>query len=258
MTTAVKEKKPFLPQRKPRIQASVGTVALPGTAPRSAAFVVPLAIGGEPRVHLLPAEVIDRRKVKLLKRRLLMAVGLVVVIVAAGYGFATYTLAGSQSQLATAQAGTSALISQQATFGAVTKVNSDINSIVQSQKTSTAQEILWAPYIQSIEATLPADATITAFDASLDTPFGGIAPDTTAVPLQGPRIATISLTVNMAQSEIPGWLNTLPSLKGFVDATPDSVAAVSGDGTTYVLAATIHINSDAESGRFAKTAGTTK
>jgi hypothetical protein len=256
MTTAVKEKKPFLPQRKPQVKAG-GALALPGTTPRSAGFVVPLTIGGEPRVHLLPAEVIGRRKVKLLKRRLLIAGGLVVVIVGAGYGLATYTLATSQSQLAAAQSATAALVTQQATYGAVTKVNSDIDSIVQSQKTATAQEILWAPYLQSIEATLPGDGSITAFSAGLDAPFGGVPSSaTSATPLQGPRIATITLTVNMVQSEIPAWLNTLPSLKGFVDATPNSVTA--GAPGSYVLEATIHINSDAVSGRFAKAGGTTK
>jgi Tfp pilus assembly protein PilN len=258
MTTAVKEKKPFLPQRKPQIQPGGGAVALRGgPAPRAAVGLAPLAIGGDPRVHLLPLEVTERKKVKNLKRRLLLAGAFVVVLVVAGYGLATVVLSTAQSQLDSAHNTTALLLSQQAKYGDVTKVNSDAAAILQAQKTATAQEILWAPYLASIEATLPGDAAITAVNAGIDAPLGAApAAGGTAVPLQGPRIATVSLTVNMQQSEIPAWLNTLPSLTGYVDATPDSVTQSSG--SDYVLVVTLHINDKALSGRYTKAAGTTK
>jgi Tfp pilus assembly protein PilN len=258
MTTAVKEKKPFLPQRKPQIPSGGGAVAIRGgAAPRAAASLAPLTIGGDPRVHLLPLSVTERKKTKSLKRRLLFAGAFVVALVVVGYGLATVVLTTAQSQLDSAHNATAVLLSQQAKFGDVTKVNSDAAAILQAQKTATAQEILWAPYLASIEATLPADAAITAVNAGMDAPLGSApASGTTTVPLQGPRIATVLLTVNMQQSEIPTWLNSLPSLKGYVDATPDSVTQ--SNGSVYVLVVTLHINDKAVSGRFTKDAGTTK
>ena len=89
----------------------------------------------------------------------------------------------------------------------------------------------------------------------LDNPFGATAPVAT-VPLQGPHVATISATLTMDQSTISGWLDSLPTLKGFVDVTPTSVVA--GTGTDYVVSITMHINSDALANRFTKDAGTTK
>ena len=261
MTTAVKEKKPFLPQRKRPDVAPAGAVAVrTGVVPRGAANLAPLAIGADPRVHLLPLEVTQRKKIKQLKRRLLFAGAFVVALVAAGYGLATIAQSSSQSQLTSAQATTTQLLAQQSKYGEVNKINSDAAAIQQAQKTTTTQEILWAPYLASVEATLPSNATITAVSASIDAPFGG-APSTgaaaaTTVPLQGPRIATLDLTVAMQQADIPTWLTTLPTLKGFVDATPDSVTATTGG--FYSVVVTLHINDKAISGRFSKAAGATK
>jgi Tfp pilus assembly protein PilN len=258
MTTAVKEKKPFLPQRKPRPDSAGGAVALRTPAgPRGVATAGMLAIGGDPRVHLLPLEVTERKKIRQLKRRLLGVGAFVVVIVAAGYGLATFALTSAQGQLSATQATTTQLLSERAKYGEVTKVNADEAAIQQSQKTATAQQILWAPYLASIEATLPPNATITAVGAVIDTPFGGAGSTNASatLPLQGPRIATIGLTVSMPQADVPTWLTTLPTLKGFVDATPDSVTST--DAGNYTVVVTLHVNSKAVTG-FAKAEGTNK
>lgn len=253
MSTAVKEKKPFLPQRKPQVQATGGAVALRGPAvARPASTVAPLTIGGEPRVHLLPQETMERKKVRLLKRRLLfIAVG-VVAIVAFGYGLATIDLTAAQGQLNSARTATSQLLVEQGKYGAVTKVKSDTSAIQQAQKEATTQEILWAPFLKSIEASLPSGASVQAVNASIDSPLG--APPTTSppasIPLEGPRIATVALTVSIQQASIPGWLNTLPSITGFVDATPGSLTVSPSTPGSYSLVVTIHLNSQAVSNRF--------
>ena len=260
MTTAVKEKKPFLPQRRPSAPAAGGELALRNAAGRPSVGIARVTVGGEPRVHLLPLEVSQRKKVKELKRRLLLAALLVIVLVAVGYGLATVSLTAAQAQLSAANTATSQLLVQQSKYGVVTKVNSDISSILQSQKIMTAHEILWAPYLADIQQTLPAGASITAVNAQIDAPLGtpaSTAPQT-SVPLQGPRIATVHLTVLMAQSQIPTWLNALQGLKGYVDATPDSVTAPNGSGGAYTVLVTLHINEDAISDRFSKSAGETK
>ena len=174
MSTAAKEKKPFLPQRKAPAQPSGGTVAIRGAAApgRGSAGYVALSIGGEPRVHLLPPEVSARRKDKELKRRVLFVGGVVVALVVLGYGLATVGLASVQSQLAAVQATNISLLAQQSKYGAVTKVNSDIAAIQQSQLTATSQEILWAPYLLTLENTLPAGASINAIQALTDAPLG--------------------------------------------------------------------------------------
>jgi Tfp pilus assembly protein PilN len=264
MTTAVKEKKPFLPQRKPQVQAGgggAGAVALRGpSVNRPAVSSAPLTIGGEPRVHLLPQETMERKKAKLLKRRLLFVAGGVVAIVALGYVLATVDLTAAQGQLNAARTATSQLLVQQSKYGAVTKIKSDSSAIQQAQKEATTQEILWAPYLTKLENSLPSGATLQAVDASIDSPLGTTSSTspTASIPLEGPRIATVQLTVSIAQSDIPGWLNTLPSIKGFVDATPGSVTSSTTGSSNYLLVVTIHMNSLAVSNRFTKDAGVSK
>jgi hypothetical protein len=261
MTTAVKEKKPFLPQRKPQVQAGGGAVALRGTSvSRPAVSSAPLVIGGEPRVHLLPQETMERKKVRLLKRRLLfIAVG-VVAIVAFGYGLATVDLTAAQSQLNAARTATSQLLVEQGKYGAVTKVKSDSSAIEQAQKEATTQEILWAPFLVHLEKSLPSGASVQAVNATIDAPLG--TPATTAppapIPLEGPRIATIQVTVSIPQSDIPGWLNTLPTITGFVDATPGSVTSPTTATSNYQLVVTIHVNTQAVSNRFTSDGEATK
>ncbi|MDQ1550621.1 MAG: hypothetical protein QOD50_43 [Actinomycetota bacterium] len=253
MSTAVKEKKPFLPQRKPSAPQAGGagnSVALGNQ--RSTFAGSTLAIGGEPRVHLLPLEVSERKKVRMLKRRLGGAVIATAIVVAAAYGAVTVSYTTAQSQLSAAQSNTAVLAAQQAKYGAVTKVKADGAAIQGAQKAITGSEILWKKYVAAIEATLPAGSAITDFSGSVDAPFGAVGA-TTAV-LGKPHIATIQLSVTMNQNPIGGWLNTLPSLDGYVDATPDSVSKKSTG--VYTVIVTIHLNEDALSKRFTKAAGT--
>jgi Tfp pilus assembly protein PilN len=249
MTTAVKEKKPFLPQRRPSVST---TIAVPGSnapAARSTLPAVALSIGGEPRVHLLPPDVIARKKLKAIKRRLWMAVIVVVAISAIAYGGTVVSLTAAQAQLQSANSAATLLTVQQAKYGEVSKVKADINSIQQAQKTATAKEILWAPYIGQIQASLPAGATIQSMNAGLDLASASTAAPTT-VPLQATHIATLTVTVGMNQADIAGWVGGLTSIKGFVDAVPDSVSVNPKGG--YLVEVTILMNSSSLSNRFAK------
>jgi hypothetical protein len=258
MTTAVKEKKPFLPQRKPQLQPGGGAVGVRGgNVARPAVGTSALIIGGQPRVHLLPREVVARKKAKLLRRRMLFGSAIVVVIVVGAYGLVTVNLTSAQSQLQAAQATTTQILAQKAKYGAVTKVNADIASIQSAQKTTTVQEIQWAPLVAELQATLPAGGSITAVIASIDSPFGSATPGTPSstpgsAPFEKAHISTVQLTVSMPQGAIPGWLNLLASIKGVADVTPNSVNQSTDSVGKYTVLVTVHLDTKAVSGRFAK------
>jgi hypothetical protein len=242
-------KKPFLP----RSSSSNGSGAV--VLARSGGPIEGLVIGGEPRVHLLPPQVLARKKGRALRRRLGVGLIAVIILVVLGIGLASLSLASSQSALLTAQQESSSILQEQAKYGDVLKVKADAATIQSGQKQATAQEILWQPFISSFEATLPADASITTLSASIDSPFA-VAPPVT-VPLEGPRVATVTATLAMDQSDIAGWLDTLPALKGFVDVTPNSVTLVP-DADNYAVSITLHLSKDALADRFTKDAGGTK
>jgi hypothetical protein len=249
MSTAVKEKKPFLPQRKSATPKTLAVAGQPAPAVRSNLPSSALTIGGEPRVHLLPPEVTARKKLGLIKRRLLIVAVAVVAIAAIAYGVAVVSLTTAQGQLQDARTATSQLLVQQATYGEVSKVKNDIAAIQAAQKTATAKEILWAPYISQVQASLPAGGQIQSFSGGLDDASTGGSP-TAAVPLQATHIAKVTLTASMTQADIPAWLNVLPKIKGFVQVTPGTVST--GPKGGYVVSVTILMDSHSLSNRFAK------
>lgn len=261
MTTTVKPPRATAvkaPKGAPRIGRSSSGGGGGLVLARPSAQIEGLVLGGEPRVHLIPPAVLERKKGKDLRRRLGIGVVGVIVLVAAGLGLATVSSAGSQNSLLTAQQTTTSILQQQAKYGVVTKVKADAAAIKSSQQLATSQEILWAPFYDKFAATLPSGATITNLTANLagtgtngaPAPAATAAPDPSTTP-----VATITGTISMKQAYISQWLNTLQTLTGFIDVTPTSVT---GSGSDYAVSITMHINSDALANRFTKDAGTTK
>jgi hypothetical protein len=255
MTSTIKApRKPAVGKRTTVARSSGPGVSGAVVLARGGAPIEGLVIGGEPRVHLLPPQVLARKRGRALRRKLGVGLVAVIILVVLGVGLASLSLASSQSALLTAQQESSSILQQQAKYGDVLKIKADAVTIQSGQKQATAQEISWQPFINSFEATLPADASITTMNASIDSPFA-VAPPITD-PLQGPRVATVTATLSMSQPEIAGWLDTLPALKGFVDVTPNSIAL--GTGSSYIVSITLHLSKDALANRFTKNAGGTK
>jgi hypothetical protein len=258
ITTKV-TRRPF--QRAPKEQPGVvrgkpadGAPATPGAVtPKSSAPIEGLTIGGEPRVHLLPPQVLARKKGKAVRRRLGLGVVGMLVLVAIAAGLAEVDSISAQSALVSAQAQTTSILQQQAKYGDVLKVKADSDSIISSQQAATTQEILWKGFISQFQKTLPSGAVIGTMTAMVDTPLGATpTTTTTTTPLQGVHVATVTASLTMKQSQISGWLNSLKSIKGFVDVTPNSVTK--GDAGSYTVNVTLHLDSDALANRFTKAA----
>ena len=235
--------------KEPKIARSSRTGADVVAAAPKKAVAETLVLGGVPRVHLLPSEVLDRKKARAMRRKLAVVLVVVLVAIAAGVGLASVLLVGAQSSLTSAQTEAANLAHQRSQYGAVTQVQADAKAIQASQTLATATEIDWQPYLVKVGKTLPGGTHIQAITASIDPPVTGT--DVSTDPLQGTRVATVEVTVISPQASIAGWLVKLPSLPGFVDAEPKSVSINSTDSGGYTVVVDIHVNSDALSGRFA-------
>lgn len=206
-----------------------------------------LVVGGTPRVHLLPPEVVQHKKSRALRRRLIAGVVLVLVVAATAGALATLNLGAAQNSLLAEQTRASALLIEQQKYSLVLNTQADVDATVAAQRLATAQEIDWQTYLAAIEDTLPKKARITSIAAAIDAPFAATVP--TEIPLEGPRIATITVTVLSPQKSISDWLDDLRALPGYVDANPGSVTQ-DEDGK-YIVVVVMHVNSDALSQRFA-------
>jgi Tfp pilus assembly protein PilN len=207
-----------------------------------------IAVGEEPRVNLLPPEVRQRRRAKVVRRRIGFLVILMVTLILGGTALIRAQALQSQRQLAIATMNTKSLKLQQDKYGQVQKIQDQVDTIEAAQQVGTSTEIDWKAYLISVQATLPANVTLDTINVDSATPF---VPYTQATaPLQGSRIATLSFTAKSATlPKVPTWLIALTSLRGYADASPGSVTRNEAGG--YLVNITMHINESAFTHRFA-------
>lgn len=217
---------------------------------RSAAPKAQAALGGEPRVSLLPTEVNDFHRERAVRRRLGGAIVAVLLLVAVGIGGAYYLQMDAQAKLATAQATTVSLAAQEAEFSELRTVKTGTALIEAGQKVGASTEIDWKAYLENLQATLPAGVAITSVTIDSASPFTDYAQST--VPLEGSRVATLNFTaISATIPSVPDFLDGLAKLPGFADAVPGSLVTQEGG---YLVNITMHINSDAFTHRFSEEA----
>jgi len=216
-------------------------------SPRGAASKTGGALGGEPRVSLLPTEVNDFQKARAVRRRLGVGVVFALLLVLAAVGGSYYLSANAETALANARANQASLLAQETRFSELKAAKSGIALIEAGQYVGVSTEIDWKSYLQNLQATLPEGVLINSVTVDSASPFVDYAQSSS--PLEGSRVATLVFTaMSPGLPSIPTWLNGLGTLDGFADAVPGSVS-VQTDGS-YLVNITMHINSEAFALRF--------
>jgi hypothetical protein len=209
---------------------------------------VELVLGGEPRVHLLPPEVIAGQKGKTLRRMIAGTVVGVVLLLGAGTAAASWHAGQAGQKLLAAQSRSADLLASQTEFASVVQVQAAVDTAAAARQLGTATEIDWKKYLDDIRGLLPADVTVDSVAIDSTSPLLPYAQP--AVPLQGPRVATVNLTVTSpGLPQVPDWLEDFRELPGYADSAPGTITRTDTGGYTVTL--TLHVNADAYLGRFA-------
>lgn len=210
------------------------------------------ALGGEPRVSLLPAEVNDFHKARTARRRLGLGVVAVLILTTIGIAGAGYLNMQAQAALEASRLTSQSLLAQQAEFSDLRQAQNGIELTEAGQLVGASTEIEWPDYLNKLQATLPEGVMIDTVTIDSASPFVDYVQST--VPLASTRVATVTFTaISPTIPSIPSWLDGLATLTGFADAVPNSVS-LKEDGT-YLVNITMHINSAAFSQRFAREEG---
>lgn len=210
-----------------------------------------VVVGGESKVDLLPQELKDKRKGKVLRRRLGFLVVLVAVLVTGASALVRAQAVQAKVDLSIEQSNAQSILLQQRKYGEVQKIQKEADTIQAAQQVGTSTEINWKNYLISVQATLPPNVTLDSVSIDSATPFASYAQ--ASAPLQGERIATLSFTaISSTLPQVPQWLIALATLPGYSDANPGSVNRT--ETGTYSVNITMHINQAAFTNRFA-TAG---
>lgn len=207
-----------------------------------------LVLSGEPRVTLLPPEVLQHRKAKVARKNLAIGVIGLLFVVLTGTAGATMMAIQAQTLLAAEQLHTNELLAEQGQYSDARTVQAQVELIKAAQRVGASTEIDWRSYLSAVQATLPTSVSIESVTADSATPI--LAYEQATAPLQGPRVAMVSFSATSAVlPDVPTWLTGLTSLPGFADALPGSVTFDEATGL-YTVGITMHINEAAFAERF--------
>ncbi|MFJ4219861.1 hypothetical protein [Curtobacterium luteum] len=212
-----------------------------------------LAIGGVPRVDLLPSEVHVARRQRAVVRRVWAGVVVVACGVGIVAGWAVMDRSSAEQDLRSAQDETTSLAQQQGQYRDVRTTESASTLLEAAQQVGGSTEVDWASTLRSVQSKLPEGvriAGVTIDSASVTEPYAQ-----SDDPLQGQRIATLTFDAKSATlPSVPQWLSAVSGVSGFVDANANSVARAE-DGSGYSVNMTIHLDEKAFDDRYAAKKG---
>ena len=201
-----------------------------------------IVIAPEPRVSLLPPEVLASRRGRRLRGRL-FAVGLVVAVLMAAAHFAAAGRAGqAQQEFADAQALTSQLLAQQGQFADLRRVTGAIADTEAARDLGVSTEIDWPGWLRELQGALPEQVTIDSVTLDAASPL--TAYSQSALPLQPTRVATVTLSLSAPTIfQVSELLSAVQPLPGYADGKPGLVSRT-GTGA-YQVELTLHVNASA-------------
>lgn len=213
-----------------------------------------LMLGATPGVDLLPREVRDTRKSNRTRRGVIAVAVLAIVATAGGGAAATYASIVAEVRLASAEQRTEALLARQSEFVEVTTLQRQIEERTAARQVITGTEIDWQAVLTDVRATLPAGAIVTSLAVDGASPMQAYAQ--AGVPLQGPRVATVTFSIESSSIlSASTVVDALAAVPGFVDVQVPSASVVDetvGE-TSQAIAETsfvLHLGEGAYSARY--------
>lgn len=186
---------------------------------------------------LTPPELISARRAGVMRRWMLLALVLVVVLVGLGYVASIVNAGRANSALADEQSVTAQLTTEQNKYNGVTRINGAISTVQGELATLMTGDVEMARLIDTVRSPLPrtmaiATLSLTVNDAAATAGGGtGSSLDTSGEPVVG-RV-TLSGTAKGVR-DVAAYVTALNATKGVVDVLPSSNSS-SADGYAYTI-----------------------
>lgn len=196
---------------------------------RRAASAPPTALW--PQVDLLPNEVRAGRRLHRTKRLLALLLIGVVLVAAAFWAYALFTLRDANAELAKAEADTTRLQQEQAQYADVPRIQKQLRAAQEAIGSATSTEVLWKPYFEALRAVTPPGVSYDTMHASVsDDPAANV----TTNPLAGPSVGQLTFTARAATlQDVAGWMDAVAAIPGFADPWFTQAAISDEDGTVF-------------------------
>jgi Tfp pilus assembly protein PilN len=209
------------------------------------------------RASLLPPEIIDKRRLAVLKKRILIALTTLVALLAAWYAFALLQTSQANSDLSSAQSKTRALQAQQRDFGPLVAAQAQSAAIRDQLTKLMVGDVQWKDMLATLRASATRGVQITTVSATMTsgaTVTSGVAGGLGVLNQSGKQpVGTLSINGSAPdKNAVAAYIDGLSKVTGLAAPFP---ASVTGDKGSVTFTANVIITSDALGGRYAPTQG---
>jgi Tfp pilus assembly protein PilN len=201
-----------------------------------------------PKVNLLPAEILQARRLAGLKRVLTGVVAAVVLVCVGATVWAQAGASAAQDDLEAVQARGAALRAEQARYAAVPKLLNLIQAAGAARERAMSQDMLWYGFMSDLSVTTPKGVTLNGLQVSLDKP--AVVTD----PLVNPGLGTVTFTGTAKHvPDVAAWLDAVGRIHGLDSSTLQSVTredTAGGKSGTLNFTSTVTVTSKALTHRY--------
>jgi Tfp pilus assembly protein PilN len=213
-------------------------VSSPGPAPVDARRAVLV------RASLLPEEVLSARQALVVRKQVIVALGVLIGLIAAAYAFFWWQTGSARSDLQAMQHRNAALTDQQNQFRPLVEAQNGTRRIATQLRTLMAGDLSWNDLVQRVVKAAPNGVVITDLDGSAT----DVVPGASGVTVPG-EVGPLTLSGTAHdKNSVAAFADRLGRVRGVAFPLITSVASQNGQ-VTFSIDATI--TKDALGGRFA-------
>lgn len=205
-----------------------------------------MAIGGTPRVDLMPVAVKEAIKRRPIVRRLIAMVVLLIVVALLAVAGATYLALNAQLALALEQQRSDELLGQQLQYAEAREASRAVEETLAAQRVATLTEADWSDLLGEIRATLPPGVLLTSVTGVLQATESD-----EPIPLREDSVG--SFRISAISDTVPNvelWIAELETITGYAGIAPP-VSVQGGEGSIYTVSIEVLIDEDVFINRFA-------
>jgi len=203
------------------------------------------------QVNLLPVEIKEKRSLRELQGKLVIALIAVVAVMILAYVAVLFEKSLAQDRYDHAVDRTTQLQTEQKKYAEVPQILSQISKSQDAIRDGMYREVLWKQYLGAIAGTIPDGGIIKTLSVDAATP--NEQGPTTEDDLQGNSVGEITFAVNLeAIPDSTEWINRLNAIPGFADARL-TAAVLSADAQgkeAYEVSGSVRMTEDIYSGRY--------
>ncbi|OLB77079.1 MAG: hypothetical protein AUI14_17160 [Actinobacteria bacterium 13_2_20CM_2_71_6] len=183
----------------------------PGSA-ASALRIPPIA------ANLLPQEIVESRRARRVRRLVVSALAVVVVLLAGWYGLASYETAAARSGLAGAESEAQRLVQQQHNYAELVGTQTESKAITAQLATLLADDLQWSHLITSLQQAAPGGVQVTGVTGVLATAANGGGATTRVAGTTEKPVGTLTVTgVGGTNDVVAAYVDALGKVCGLAN-----------------------------------------